>query len=204
VTTAEGVEVKILIIGATGHVGRAAAAALDGHDIVGASRGGQPAVDVTDPSSIERLFAEVGQVDAVIAAVGSVPFAPLADLGRDAYESAFRGKVLSQLDIVRIGTPFVRDGGSFTVTSGILAREPIATGAAASLANGALEAFVLGAAPEMPRGIRLNAVSPSVLEDAPSYHSSFPGFIPVSSHRVGQAFAKSVLGVQTGQVFPVD
>ena len=146
----------------------------------------------------------MGQVDAVIAAVGSVPFAPLADLGRDAYESAFRGKVLPQLDVVRIGTPFVRDGGSFTVTSGILAREPIATGAAASLANGALEAFVLGAAPEMPRGIRLNAVSPSVLEDAPSYHSSFPGFIPVSSHRVGQAFAKSVLGVQTGQVFPVD
>lgn len=204
VTTAEGVELKILIIGASGHVGRAAQAALEGHEIVAASRSGNPAVDVTDPASIARLFDGVGAVDAVIAAVGSVPFAPLSELGRDAYESAFRGKVLSQLDIVRIGTPFVRDGGSFTLTSGILAREPIATGAAASLANGALESFVLGAAPELPRGIRINAVSPSVLEDAPSYHSSFPGFIPVSSFRVGQAYAKSVLGVQTGQVLPVD
>ncbi|WP_307298356.1 short chain dehydrogenase [Microbacterium natoriense] len=203
-TTEEGVELKILIIGATGHVGRAAAAALEGHEIVAASRSGRTQVDVTDPASIERLFAEVGTVDAVIAAVGSVPFAPLGELGRDAYESAFRGKVLSQLDIVRIGTPHVRDGGSFTLTSGILAREPIATGVAASLANGALEAFVLGAAPELPRGIRINAVSPSVLADAPSYHSSFPGFIPVSSHRVGQAYAKSVLGVQTGRVLPVD
>ncbi|WP_270366184.1 short chain dehydrogenase [Microbacterium algeriense] len=195
---------KILIIGASGHVGRAAASALDGHEIVAASRSGQPSVDVTDPRSIERLFEQVGEVDAVIAAVGSVPFAPLSELGRDDYEAALRDKVLSQLDIVRIGTPFVRDGGSFTLTSGVLAREPIATGAAASLANGALEAFVLGAAPELPRGIRVNAVSPSVLEDAPSYHSSFPGFVPVSSYRVGMAYAKSVLGVQTGEVLPVD
>ena len=195
---------RILIIGASGHVGRAAASALDGHEIIAASRSGQPSVDVTDPHSIERLFEGVGEVDAVIAAVGSVPFAPLSELGRDDYEAALRGKVLSQLDIVRIGTRFVRDGGSFTLTSGILAREPIATGAAASLANGALEAFVLGAAPELPRGIRINAVSPSVLEDAPSYHSSFPGFVPVSSYRVGMAYAKSVLGVQTGEVLPVD
>ncbi|QNA93285.1 MULTISPECIES: short chain dehydrogenase [unclassified Microbacterium] len=195
---------KILIIGASGHVGRAAASALDGHEIVAASRNGQPSVDVTDPRSIERLFEQVGDVDAVVAAVGSVPFAPLSELGRDDYEAALRGKVLSQLDVVRIGTRFVRDGGSFTLTSGILAREPIATGAAASLANGALEAFVLGAAPELPRGIRINAVSPSVLEDAPSYHSSFPGFVPVSSYRVGMAYAKSVLGVQTGEVLPVD
>ena len=65
-------------------------------------------------------------------------------------------------------------------------------------------AIVLGAAAELPRAIRINAVSPSALEDAPSYHSSFPGFVPVSSYRVGMAYAKSVLGVQTGQIFPVD
>lgn len=195
---------RILVIGARGQVGRTAVDALDGHEIIAASRSSEPSVDVTDPASIERLFATVGQVDAVIVAVGEVPFRPLDGLSRGDYESAFRGKVLSQLDVVRIGTPFVRDGGSITLTSGILAREPIATGAAASLANGAVESFVLAAATELPRGIRINAVSPSVLEDAPSYHSSFPGFVPVSSHRVGQAYAKSVLGVQTGQVFRVD
>lgn len=195
---------RILVIGATGQVGRTAVDALGGHEIIAASRSGELSVDVTDPTSIERLFASVGQVDAVIVAVGEVPFRPLGELGRGDYQSAFRGKVLSQLDVVRIGTPYVRDGGSITLTSGILAREPIATGAAASFANGAVESFVLAAATELPRGIRINAVSPSVLEDAPAYHSSFPGFVPVSSHRVGQAFAKSVLGVQTGQVLPVD
>jgi NAD(P)-dependent dehydrogenase (short-subunit alcohol dehydrogenase family) len=195
---------RILVIGATGQVGRTAVHALGGHEIIAASRSGEPSVDVTDPASIERLFAAVGQVDAVVVAVGEVPFRPLDELSRGDYESAFRGKVLSQLDVVRIGTSYVRDGGSITLTSGILAREPIADGAAASFANGAVESFVLAAATELPRGIRINAVSPSVLEDAPSYHSSFPGFVPVSSHRVGQEYAKSVLGVQTGRVFRVD
>ncbi|WP_314428206.1 short chain dehydrogenase [uncultured Microbacterium sp.] len=195
---------RILVIGAGGHVGRTAVEALQEHELIAASRSGEPSVDVRDPASIQRLFETVGQVDAVIAALGSVPFRPLSELERDDYLSAFRDKVLAQVDVVRIGTPFVRDGGSFTLTSGVLAREAIATGAAASLANGALESFVLAAATELPRGIRINAVSPSVLEDAPSYHSSFPGFVPVASHRVGQAYVKSVRGVQTGRVFAID
>ncbi|AKV86215.1 short-chain dehydrogenase [Microbacterium sp. CGR1] len=195
---------RILVIGASGQVGRTAVDALAGHEVISASRSSEPSVDVTDSASVEHLFASVGQIDAVIVAVGEVPFRSLDELSRSDYEAAFRGKVLSQLDVVRIGASYVRDGGSITLTSGILSREPIATGAAASLANGAIESFVVAAATELPRGIRINAVSPSVLADAPSYHSSFPGFVPVSSHRVGQAFAKSVLGVQTGQVYPVD
>ncbi|MFJ4222639.1 short chain dehydrogenase [Microbacterium sp. NPDC089695] len=195
---------RAVVIGANGTVGRAAVEALQGHEVIAASRSGDPAVDATDPASVARLFATIGEVDAVVVALGSVAFRPLGELTREDYDAAFRSKVLSQVDIVRLGTPFVRDGGSFTLTSGVLAREPIATGAAASLVNGAIESFTLAAATELPRGIRINAVSPSVLEDAPAYHSSFPGFVPVSSYRVGQAFAKSVLGVQTGQVFAVD
>lgn len=195
---------RILVIGASGDVGRTAVEALRAHEVIGASRTGEPSVDATDPASITRLFETVGKVDAVVTAVGSVPFRPLTELGAADYEAAFRGKVLSQLDVVRIGIPFVRDGGSFTLTSGVLAREPIASGAAASLANGALESFVIAAATELPRGIRINVVSPSVLEDSPSYHSSFPGFVPVSSHRVGQAYVKSVLGVQSGRILVVD
>lgn len=194
---------RILIIGA-GHVGAAAAAAFEGHEVITASRSTTPSVDAGDPASITALFEAVGPVDAVIAAIGKVVFAPLGDLSAADFDSSFRSKVLAQLDIVRIGTPFVRDGGSFTLTSGILAREAIATGAAASMANGALESYVLAAATELPRGIRINAVSPSVLEDAPAYFSTFPGFVPVSSYRVGQAYAKSVLGVQTGRVLSVD
>ncbi|MGK9149288.1 short chain dehydrogenase [Plantibacter flavus] len=196
---------RILLIGASGHIGQAAHAALAArHEVIAVSRSTSPAVDTTDEASIEALFASVGEVDAVIVAVGSVPFKPLEELGRDDYRAAFLGKVLSQLDVVRIGTPFIRDGGSITLTTGILAREAIATGAAASMANGALESFVLGAAPELPRGIRINAVSPTVLADAPGYHESFPGFAPVSSAVVGLAFVKAVEGVATGRVLALD
>ncbi|MDX6235131.1 MAG: hypothetical protein QOH68_4298 [Nocardioidaceae bacterium] len=196
---------KILVIGASGHVGTAAVQALEArHQVVGRSRGTTPAVDITDIESVAALFDEVGQVDAVVAAVGTVPFKPLNELSRDDYLSAFLGKVLSQLDIVRIGTPYVRDGGSFTLTSGILAREPIATGAAASLANGALESYVLAAAVELPRGVRINVVSPTVLAEATAYHSAFPGFAPVAAATVGQAFVKAVEGVSTGQVLALD
>ncbi len=161
-------------------------------------------MDVTDPVSIETLFEQVGRLDAVAVALGDVPFKPLAELSREDYIAGFNGKALCQLDVVRIGTPFVRDGGSFTLTTGILAREPIFTGAAASMANGALESFVLAAAVELPRGIRINAVSPSVLAEAEGYHSSFPGFGQVPSAVAGRAFVKSVDGVQTGKVIALE
>jgi len=196
---------KILLIGANGHVGSAAAEALrPRHEVIGVGRNSDPAVDATDPASIERLFAEVGEVDAVVTALGSVPFRPLAELSREDYAAGFTGKVLSQLDVVRIGTPYVRDGGVFTLTTGILAREPIATGAAAAMANGAIESYVMAAAAELPRGIRINAVSPTVLEEAEGYHDAFPGFLPVPASVVGQAYRKSVEGVQTGRVFAVE
>ncbi|WP_284328838.1 short chain dehydrogenase [Demequina litorisediminis] len=167
---------RILIIG-TGHVGSAARAALEAsHDVIVASRSTTPAVDITDQASIQALFETVGTVDAVVTTVGKVPFKPLADLTRDDLEAGLAGKVLSQIDVVRIGLPYVTDGGSFTVTSGVLAREPIRTSAAASMANGALETYVMAAAPEMPRGIRLNAVSPSVLASSPQHHAAFAGF----------------------------
>lgn len=195
---------RVVVIGATGHVGRAVVSALSSDDVVGVGRHSTPSVDVTDPASIDRLFTELGAVDAVVTTLGTAPFRPLAELTRDDYLAALAGKVMTQLDVVRIATPYVSDGGSFTVTSGVLVREPVATGTASALANGALEAYVRSAAAELPRGLRINAVSPSVLEDAPSYHPVFPGFVPVSSHRVGQAYVKSVHGVQTGQVFAVD
>ena len=194
---------KVLVIGATGLVGGAAAAALEayGDEVLRASQSSDLAVDLTDPASISALFERVGTVDAVVSAVGSVPFKPLAELTAEDYLSAYRGKVAAQVDVVRLGTPHLTDGGSITLTTGILAREPIRTGAAAALANGALESFVISAAVELPRGLRLNAVSPTVLTEATGYHSSFPGFVPVPAADVGQAFVKSVHGVQTGQVF---
>lgn len=196
---------KALVIGATGSIGGVVAATLDvrGHEVVRASRSGEQSVDVTDPASIRSLFERVGPVDAVVVAVGSVPFKALVDLTHDDYLAAFAGKTLAQLDVVREALAHVTDGGSITVTSGVLAREPIATGAAAAMANGALESFVVTAAAEAPRGIRINAVSPDVLANSPGYFSTFPGHRPVTDDEVGQAYVRAVEGIVTGRVLTV-
>ncbi|WP_427116749.1 short chain dehydrogenase [Pseudarthrobacter scleromae] len=196
---------KILIVGANGLLGSAAASALRGrHEVIEASRSGQVSVDLTEPDSIQRMFDEVGPVDAVISCTGSVPFKPLAELIDKDFRSGLEDKVLGQVNLVQIGVNHISDGGSFTLTSGVLAREPILTGAAASLANGALESFVMAAAPELPRGIRINAVSPSVLTEATGYHEFFPGFSQIPAETVGRAYVKSVEGIQTGQVLALD
>lgn len=196
---------RILVVGAGGLVGKAAVAALSmRHEVIEASRSGAVAVDLGDPETIPPMFEGIGAVDAVVSCTGTVPFKPLAELTLDDFRSGFEDKVLGQVALVQLGAEYVRDGGSFTLTSGILAREPILTGAAASLTNGALESFVMAAAAELPRGLRINAVSPTVLEDATGYHDYFPGFSRVSSESLGQAYVKSVEGVQTGQTYPLD
>ncbi|MCO4252084.1 short chain dehydrogenase [Pseudarthrobacter raffinosi] len=195
---------KVLVIGASGRLGAAAASALSQHhEVIEASRSGEVQVDLSDTASIASMFERIGRVDAVIACTGAVPFKPLAGLSPDDFRAGINDKVLGQVNLVQTGTPYVNDGGSFTLTTGVLAREPIVTGVVASLANGALESFVMAAAAELPRGIRINAVSPSVLEEATDYHSYFPGFVRISSEDAGQAYVKSVDGIQTGRVIPL-
>src|SRR3954451_24057528 len=113
------------------------------------------------------MFEQVGTVDAIVTTVGSAPFKPFAELGRDGFVTGMTNKALGQVEVVRQGIDHVTDGGSFTVTSGVVGREQVRTGVAAAMANGALEYFVPSAAAELPRGLRINAVSPTVLLEAP-------------------------------------
>ncbi len=195
---------KILIVGASGLLGSGAVSALsDENEIIQASRSGKISVDLTDPNSIAAMYEQVGKVDAVIAATGKVPFKSITELTLEDYRSGIVDKVLGQIELVRRGIEFVNDGGSFTLTTGILARAAIPTGTVASVANGALESFVMAAAIEMPRGIRINVVSPSVLVEATGYHSYFPGFEQVTLKAVGKAYAKSVNGKKTGHTYEI-
>ncbi|CAH0221624.1 short chain dehydrogenase [Microbacterium sp. Bi121] len=193
---------RILVIGASGHIGSVVTTTLQshGHDVLAASRSGDWTVDITDPTSVRELFEKVGEVDAVVVASGSVPFAHLTQLTRDDYLTAFTSKALSQIEVVTVALDHVRDGGSITITSGVLAREPIATGTAAAVANGALESFVVTAAAEAPRGIRINAVSPNVLEKSPNHHALFAGQRPVTDAEVGRAYVLAVEGLVRGRV----
>lgn len=196
---------KILLVGAAGHVGGVARVELEarGHDVVAASRSTQPGVDTSDPESIAALLEAVGRIDAIVVAVGSAAFKPVTELTREDYVSAFASKALGQVEFVTQGLDYLNDGGSITVTTGVLSREPVPTAAAAALVNGAVESFVISAAPELPRGIRINAVSPNVLENSPHFHDAFAGMVPVTDEQVAAAFVRSVEGNVTGRVISV-
>ena len=197
---------KILLIGASGTVGSAVKAELSQrHEVISIGRkSGDFHVDISDSASIRSLFEQTGQFDALICAAGSVNFVPLGDMSASDFELGLRDKLMGQVNLLLIGREFANDGASFTFTSGILNRDPIRTGASAALVNGAIDAFIKAAAIELPRGLRINSVSPTVLVEAMgSYAPYFRGFKPVPAAEVALAYAKSVEGLQTGQTYIV-
>jgi NAD(P)-dependent dehydrogenase (short-subunit alcohol dehydrogenase family) len=196
---------KFLVVGASGLIGRAVAKALSQYgEVIGVSRSSEISVDVREPATIQRMYERVGRVDAVASCIGKVPFKPITELTYEDYLEGFRDKGLGQVELVRSGIDYLVDGGSFTLMTGILARDPIPSGSVAALANGAIESFTLAAAIDLPRGLRINTVSPNVLVEATNYHSSFPGYHQVTSQEVADAYLKSILGKQTGQIYKLD
>lgn len=196
---------KILVVGATGTIGSAVVNELGSrHDIIKAgSKSGDVTVDITSADSIQNMFQKTGNVDAVVCTAGVAHFGPLETLTENEFEIGIRSKLMGQINLVLIGTEFMNDSGSFTVTTGVLTHDPIYCGAAVTTVNSGLEGFVVGASIEMPRGIRVNAVSPEVLEESmPRIGHFFRGHIPVPASRVALAYSKSVEGRLTGQVFP--
>ncbi len=196
---------KIILIGATGTIGRAVAQELgQRHDIiaVGKTRG-EHQVDVTRSDSIRALVERVGKVDAIVSTTGSLHFGPLAEMTAEQFKIGLHDKLLGQVDLALIGQHYVNEGGSITLTSGILTDEPIRYGANASAVNAAIDGFVRGAAVEL-RGVRINSVSPTVLtESLDAYGPYFQGFESAPASRVALAYSRSVEGAQTGRVFRV-
>ena len=198
---------KIVIVGASGFVGRTALEALARrNEIIRVGRSsGDVQMDIEDLESIRSMYRKVGRVDAVVSAVGHVHFGPVHETTGQQFMESILGKVLPQVNLVLEGIDHLNDGGSFTLTSGVTNRDPIRGGACAAAANGALDGFVRGAAVDMPRGIRINAVSPEILESCrEQYDGFFPGHVHVSDEAVGRAFSKAVEGCLSGQVIIVD
>ena len=202
---------RILLIGASGVLGRAVATELGArHDIVTAgSKSGDIRIDISDPASIETGLAAAGALDAVACAAGAVNFAPLAAIkpaaiAESSYSLGLANKLMGQVNLALAARERLSDGGSITLIAGILSETPIATGSSASMVNAAVEAFVMTAAVEMPRGLRINAVSPTVFEESMAHYGPFfRGFDAIPVARAARAFSRSVEGLETGKTYRV-
>ena len=197
---------KIVIVGGTGTIGSAVATALQGrHEVVRVGRTrGDYQTDIADSAAIGRTFDAIGGFDALVSAAGRVHYGDFAAVTEKEMAIGLQDKLMGQVNLVLLGRDYIADEGSFTLTSGVVGHDPVRDGACASLVNGALEYFVRAAAFELPRGLRINCVSPGLLvESAEALGDSFPGHEPVPGARVALAYVKSVLGHQTGQVYHV-
>ena len=193
---------KIVVIGASGTIGSAVAKLLkQRHQVVAVSRsGGDYRADITDKSSLEKAFSAVGKVDAIVSTTGSAVFKPLAALTDADFEKCLQDKLMGQVNIVRLGAPHILSGGSMTLTSGMLAQQPMPGSAAISLVNAGLEGFVRAAALELKAAnVRVNVVSPPWLKETlvALKMDPAPG---MPADDVAKAYARSVEGNASGEV----
>ncbi len=193
---------KIIVIGSTGTIGAEVVAALgQRHEVVGVNRHSTPAVDLEDAASIEALFAQVGDVDAVVSCAGDGAFKPFADLTDADFAYSLRSKLMGQVNVARIAARHLRDGGSITLTSGVLAQVAMHGAAAISLVNAGLEGFARSAALDLARGLRINVVSPPWIKETMVKYGMDP--TPgLAARDAAAAYVAAVEGTQQGQTLP--
>jgi NAD(P)-dependent dehydrogenase (short-subunit alcohol dehydrogenase family) len=193
---------KVVVIG-TGTIGSAVRHSLvqHGHEVVSVGRqSGELHADSTDMSSLRELFIAVGRFDAVANAAGDVFPAALSNTTDDQWARSIAAKGMGQINIVRAALPHIADDGSFTLISGILGDEFTHASSIGATVNRMVEGFVVAAATELPRGLRINCVSPTVLAESTAYHQFFPGFIPVAAVDVALAYVRAISNPISGRI----
>jgi NAD(P)-dependent dehydrogenase (short-subunit alcohol dehydrogenase family) len=194
---------RSIVVG-TGTIGAAVRKTLEqhGHEVVSIGRkSGDLQADISNPISLKALFSQVGPFDAVANAAGDVFPGQFEETTDQQWADSIRAKGMGQINLVRAALPFIADRGSFTLVSGILTDEYMYGGTIGTTINHMVEGFVKASAVELPRGIRINCVSPTVLAESVAYHAYFTGFTPVSAAEVALAYLRTISTPVTGRIF---
>ncbi|MGB5464104.1 MAG: short chain dehydrogenase [Aureibaculum sp.] len=194
---------KILIIGGHGTIGKT----ISGHFakehkviVAGRSRG-DVKIDIADSTSIKKAFDTIGKLDAIICIAGEAKWAPFNELSEEDYYIGLKSKLMGQVNLVRIGKEYLNPNGSITLSTGILADDPVVKTTSAAMVNGGIHSFVKAVALEIENGIRVNVVSLGVVQDAyEKYKDYFPGYNPIPMTKVVNAYVRSVLGNKNGEI----
>jgi len=197
---------KILIIGGNGTIGRKVSSYLnEKHDVLIAGRSsGDYSVDLTDVDSIRSLLASIPSLDSIVCIAGEAKWDDFKDLSEEDFYIGIRSKLMGQVNLVRVGQDYLKSKGSITLSTGILADDPVVKTTSAAMVNGALHSFVKAVALEIENELRVNVVSLGVVEDAyEKYKDFFPGHNPVAMNKVVNAYVRSVEGKGNGEIIRV-
>ncbi|SIS49313.1 NAD(P)-dependent dehydrogenase, short-chain alcohol dehydrogenase family [Zobellia uliginosa] len=197
---------KILVIGGHGTIGKKVTAHFsEANEVLVAGRSkGDILVDIEDPASITKMFEQIGRLDAVICIAGEAKWAPFNEMSEADFHIGLNSKLMGQVNLVRIGKNYLSPKGSITLSTGILADDPVVMTSSAAMVNGAIHSFIKAVALEMEKGIRVNAVSSGMVEDAyEKYKDYFPGHNPIPMKKVVNAYVRSVNGRDHGRVIRI-
>ncbi|MBZ0327023.1 MAG: short chain dehydrogenase [Altibacter sp.] len=197
---------KILIIGGNGTIGKTITKRLsEKHEVIVAGRNsGDVTVDIAASESISAMFQKVGKIDAIVNVAGDAKWDKFDKLSEEDFYIGIRSKMMGQVNLVRLGRKYLNSGGSITLTTGILADEPVDMTTSAAMVNGAIQSFVKAVALELENGIRINVVSADLVEDAyEKYKDYFPGNTPVAMRKVVDGYVKSVEGRINGEIIRI-
>ncbi len=197
---------RILIIGGKGTIGNKVSAhfASNNEVIIAGRTSGDVNVDISDSSSIESMFENSGKFDAIICIAGQAKWTDFDNLSEEDFYIGLKSKLMGQVNLVRIGQNYLNQNGSITLTTGILADDPVVKTCSAAMVNGGIHSFVKAVSLEIENGIRVNVVSPGLVED--SYErlkDYFPGCNPIPMNKVVNGYVRSVQGKDKGTVIRI-
>ena len=194
---------KILVVGGNGTIGKKVVESLSdkAEIIVGGRNTGDVLVDISDSDSIKKMFESIGKIDTIVCTAGEAKWAPFKDLTEEDFYIGLKSKLMGQVNLVRLGQQYLNEGGSFTLTTGILADDPVPQTTSAAMVNGAIHSFVLAASLELENSHRINVVASGLVEDAyERYKDFFPGHNPIPMTKVANAYIRSIFGKGNGEI----
>ncbi len=196
---------KILIIGGKGTIGKVVAKhySTDHEVIVAGRRDVDLVVDITDSESITTMFENIGKLDAILCIAGEAKWDYFENLSEEDFYIGIKSKLMGQVNLVKIGKEYIKEGGSITLSTGILADDPVLMTSSAAMVNGAIHSFTQAVALEL-KDVRVNVVSLGVVENAyEKYKKYFPDHEPISMEKVIRAYVRSVEGTRSGEIIRV-
>ncbi len=197
---------KLLIVGGNGTIGKKVTSYFSKKNevIIGGRTSGDVTVDISDSSSIKKMFKETGKVDAIICIAGEAKWADFNEISEEDFYIGLKSKLMGQVNLVRIGKNYLNPNGSITLSTGILADDPVVGSTSAAMVNGAIHSFIQAVVLEIENGIRVNAVSLGMVEDSyERYAEAMPGHNAISMDKVVSAYVKSVNGSGNGQIIKI-
>ncbi len=148
--------------------------------------------DVANLEDLDRLFAQVreqfGRVDVLFANAGIAPFVPSEAVTEEHFDRLFNINVRGLFFTVQKALPLLSEGASVILNASVVAQSGLPNTSIYSATKAAVRSLGRTLAAELsPRGIRVNVVSPGLIE------TPFWGKVGLSQDDV-DAFGEQVVG----------